>query len=296
MSLYHAKRCQKGSRCKDFRYCEYCARIRQKQIADVAERGANSSHHVSYAVIRTFEQSKIAEHKKSFMPRLRQLVDGGVWTIEDSEYSGLHMNIIAGSQQVITASDVAKAWGYRGDTDIHLETVPHNDVRHVAAYASKHGSVPDKSKYRGHVYGSFGTWKNPLGILAGNDRNPRLQIVAIEQLLAEAGIANEYDNGSEFARVCAVAAEKVDTDGFYILNGYGLITKDDLQERVGRVVKDEPPKQQEAVDMWFDPIKKEWYSGDRRIYKDDNAPKKVRGKPAPAPEWLADLIDSIDKK
>lgn len=297
MTLYHNKKiCQRGARCKDFRNCEFCCRVRQKKIADVAESGARQSRYVSYAVIRTYDQQKIKEQKAKFMPKLKQLTQGGLWTIEHGEYSGLHLNIIAGSERIITATDVAKAWGYRGDADIHLENVPHNEVRYPAAYSAKFESIPTKEQYSGHTYGTFGTFKRPLGILATQTSNPWLQILAIEQLLTDAGIADEYANKGDFSRACAVASEKVNSDGFYLLNNYGLITKDDLTSYLGREPTEPPPppeKQDDEIKRWFDPVKKEWYEGERRVYDDYEPPKAATGESVPAPEWFSEMVDSV---
>lgn len=298
MTLYHNKKpCQRGARCKDFRNCEFCCRVRQKKIADVAERGSKSSRYVSYAVIRTFDQQKIKETKAKFMPRLKQLTDGGLWTIEYGEYSGLHLNIIAGSDQIITATQLAKAWGFRGDTDIHLENVPHSEVRNPAAYSAKFESIPTKEQYSGHTYGSYGTFKKPIDILATQQINPYVQILAIEQLLADAGIAEEYANDSDLSRVAAVISEKVNTDGFYILNGHGLITKDDLTKYLGREPKEkQQDKAVEEIRRWYDPIKKEWYEGERRMY-DDYHPEKMgtNKKGVPAPDWLDEMVKGMLK-
>ncbi len=253
-----------GSRCKKFRECNLCSRIRQKQIADVAEKGAESDKSITFAVIRAFDQYKIAENKARFIQQLKSKVNGGIWTIENAEYAGLHLNLIVGTDKAITATTLAKAWGFRGgDTDIYSEQIDYNDIRNVAAYCAKIEQTPSKDEYPGHVYGSFGTWKRPLGFLMRKNVNPRIQLVALEQMLKNAGVGGEeYEKRGGLPRVLDIIEHKLNTDGFYVLENYGIITKDDLEKYINKPVSTTTPTTEED-------------------------------KPVPAPEWVKDWLKGI---
>lgn len=232
-SLYsRAAGCHSGSRCKKFRTCEHCARIRQAQVADVAEAGAKKSPITTYAVIRCYDRFAVARHRAKFIKQMKDATLGGIWTIEDADFSGLHLNIIAGTNKPIESVDIARMWGYRGDADIWAQAVDYKDVRNVAAYICKRESIPAKDRFGGHTYGSYGQWKTPLGALVeARQQYPLAAAVALEVMLKEAGIGgDEYDDRGGIARVCEVAAGRLDTDGFCILDGWGILTPEDIKE------------------------------------------------------------------
>lgn len=170
--------CRPGRRCKQWRVCDACARIRQAQIADVAEAGAALVPHVSYAVVRTYDAHSINRDREKFIARLAQISEGGLWTIEIGERKGgLHINVIAGTLDPIAAADLAACWPGGSSADFWHTDIPRRDARRVAAYCAKREAMPDADYYGGRLYGSWGTWKRPLAALV-EDRHTTPPVVA----------------------------------------------------------------------------------------------------------------------
>lgn len=175
--------CGIKSRCKKWRLCDKCARIRQAQIANIAESGAKKSKNISMVVIRTYAEHRIGKDKASLIDKFTRNGAGGIWTIEQGEASdGLHINIIAGTDEPINAGEVAQLWKRDIDADIWAEPVNSEDVRRVAAYIAKRRQMPAKKRYAGRLYGSFGYWKKPLNLLA-ESKAPIVALAALNQII-----------------------------------------------------------------------------------------------------------------
>lgn len=185
--------CRPGRRCKDWRQCPACARIRQCQIANVAEEGAKSSPVVTYAVARVHAPERIEKDRERFMARLATISEGGIWSIETGQISaGLHVNIIAGTIDPVAAADLAKYWPAGSPVDIWAAQIPRADVRNVAAYSAKRSGFPDEKEYSGRLYGSWGAWKRPLAAMVENPRVSRVAAgAALETMLAAAGVPDQ---------------------------------------------------------------------------------------------------------
>lgn len=190
--------CEKGFRCRKWKECEQCARIRQAQIASLAEEGAATSPHVTYAVTRTYSQQTISKDRTDFIKRLSNAVNGGIWTIETADITGLHVNIVVGSDKPIDATKLANIWGSKS-ADIWAAEIPRKDVRNVAAYCSKKENFPTKSEYSGRLYGSFGEWKRPLALLAEQKKSPVVAGAALEGMLAGLGV-QELEKAPDYNR------------------------------------------------------------------------------------------------
>lgn len=187
--MNYTSSCRPGNRCRKWRECDYCAQVRQAQIADVAEAGAATSPSVTYAVARTYSQATISKDRSKFMAKLQRATEGGIWTIEKGEVSaGLHINIIAGTSEPLPAAKLAAMWP--GDADFWAAEIPHSDVRNVAAYSAKRSQMPDRAEYSGNIYGSYGSWKRPLAALVEGKGNAGAVAkgLALEQMLADLGI------------------------------------------------------------------------------------------------------------
>lgn len=238
--------CCAGSRCKLWKTCIDCQHIRQAQIASVAESGASTSRKISFAVIRTSSPKNIHKDKARLMRSLKNQVDGGVWTIETGKVStGLHLNIIAGADHPVDAARFAKYWS--SDANIVSKEVPRAEVRNVAAYISKGGeTVPQAGEYSGRLYGSFGTWKKPLAVAAGQTIAPILAGLAQEQILSDLGIEapevratpygvtdadkNEWNKQMHMRRLLAVYADQINVEGYVFVPGYGIAGKKELEQ------------------------------------------------------------------
>jgi hypothetical protein len=151
----------------------------------VAEEGAKRSRVITYAVIRTGSPATIKADKARLLSHLKTRTDGGIWTIETGQtVHGLHLNIVAGGNDPLTADALAERW--RVDADVWAEEVPNEDARNVAAYSAKQAGFPDREEYGGHLYGSFGSWKTPLQALSSQrtaKSNPIAHAAALNEQL-----------------------------------------------------------------------------------------------------------------
>lgn len=181
--------CTPHDRCRKWKECNDCAKIRQAQIASVAEDGANKSRSITYAVVRPLTND-IAKQKTNVLKKIRNKVDGGIWTIETGDRTnGLHTNLILGSDEPIRAVDIAEA--LTTEASVYAEEILHEDVRNVAAYSSKPIGFPSPDEYSGRFYGSFGTFKRPLAALVEGNSNPIVKGLALEQMLKDANVQAE---------------------------------------------------------------------------------------------------------
>lgn len=179
--------CRAGNRCKQWRVCEQCAKIRQARIANVAEQGSLKSPYITYAVVRPIEGNNFPEEKQKIVKAISGVADGGIWTVETGKFTGLHTNLVIGSSERFDPQIIYKTIG----VESHVWTntnVDHKDVRNISSYASKQEGMPKKGEYRGNYYGSFGSWKQPLAVAATQRINPELALMTIEQLLIDRSV------------------------------------------------------------------------------------------------------------
>lgn len=236
--------CAPRNRCRNWRSCPDCARIRQAQIATVAEKGAATSKSTTYAVIRTTAPAQINSHRQALQRKLSPLgIHGGLWTIETGKIStGLHVNLVMGSDEPIVAQQIAQFWPVDGE--VWCQQISQGDVRNVAAYSAKAEGFPEKDEYPGRLFGSWGSWKTPLQACAGQDQYTTAKALAMEQQLASAGIEVpeppnrrpgskcretwEKERIYHLRRVLAAAAGEIDAKGMAYVPGYGLARREDL--------------------------------------------------------------------
>lgn len=234
--------CAPRNRCRNYRRCEPCAQIRQAQVADVAQLGAMSSGAVTYAVVKTTSPTTISRDKAALQKHLQKTADGGIWTVETGEVAiGLHLNILIGSASALPADAIAAGWPVGGE--IWAEEIAPLDVRNVAAYIAKRSSIPDRDEYAGRTYGSWGSWRRPLQIMAGQRDVPEIQALALDMQLWQAGVSaptgadapeinsdeQERKRSARFARVLAAAEGRVDVSGLAYVEGHGLKTRREIQ-------------------------------------------------------------------
>lgn len=226
--------CRPGRRCKQWRVCDACARIRQAQIADVAEAGAALVPRVTYAVVRTYDAATINRDRERFTARLAKISEGGIWTIEKGERSGgMHINIIAGTLDGITAAKLAACWPVGSSADFWAIDIPRSDVRHVAAYCSKRSAMPEPECYDGRLYGSWGTWKKPLAalvedrvttapVVAGAALQTMLNAVTQTPTLEARAVSPEADK--RLRTLFAAHAGEIALHGYCYIPGHGIAT------------------------------------------------------------------------
>ena len=262
--MYYSTECRAGSRCHDYRQCPECAKIRQAKIATLAESGSQDDNELLYAVIKSSEQHSFTNDKTAFLKKLRRVSNGGIWTIEKAHIStGLHLNVVLGSDKELQVERIQKMWV---DSEVWIDRVERRNIRNVAAYIAKQNQQPAKDEYSGHLFGSFGTWKRPLAaIVEGNSQivHPIIKGHAIEGMMEAVGIPepepelfighkwnpypvtfdDQYDKEIPFGNLEKVGGHKerlkrlyaaheklINVDGYAYVNGYGLITREELEK------------------------------------------------------------------
>lgn len=141
-----ARRCAPRARCRDWRHCEDCARIRQAKIANVAERLESFDPDLTWTCLHPVKAGAAA----AIAARAEWLrkVDppGALWTVEQSSASGaLHINIIAPTDLPPDLNH-SKIWQQRID----------GSSRNVAAYISKRSQMPARAEFPGRLFGTCG--------------------------------------------------------------------------------------------------------------------------------------------
>lgn len=159
--------------CRQFRVCDYCAKLRQARIAEIA-RSRCAADGATYAVIAGLSPANI--------PAVRslRLGAGGMWTVEVGEkMGGLHMNLLFDGLQEITAADLAATLPI-DHASTWTKPVALGDVRHVAAYISKRAGMPTRMEYDGRLYGTYGTWRSAAEVARQRDAAPTVAAAALE--------------------------------------------------------------------------------------------------------------------
>lgn len=120
-------RCGPRARCRKYKTCATCARIRQAQFADRAEAAATQMQIPSYYVLVPDDKTPAGiEYARAWFSRTHR-PQAGVWSIESGQFqAGFHLNVIA------EWSETEKA--FKGH--IYREPI-RSSVRAVAAYMTK---------------------------------------------------------------------------------------------------------------------------------------------------------------
>lgn len=138
--------CSGVNHCGNARNCERCARLRQKKIADVAEKLEQQHGQLTLTVLvpEKNTQEEIARLRASFIRRT--ISTAGIWTIETGcSFAGLHLNILSPRPAKTT-------WrGAKSYSELVQTT-----SREAAAYISKRSGMPPVEQFSGRLYGSFG--------------------------------------------------------------------------------------------------------------------------------------------
>lgn len=138
--------CRPGFRCRNWRECEHCARIRQARIATAAERLASVVGPLDWTTLRPASMAfeAIAQARAEFLRKTAP--QGAVWTVEQSPNTGnLHLNILTPTieQPRLLHSSA-----------LHIRAI--DNPRRVAAYIAKREQMPSRDAYDGRLYGTAG--------------------------------------------------------------------------------------------------------------------------------------------
>lgn len=138
--------CRPGNRCRRWRECDACARIRQARIADRAEAVLRGHMQLQLIVIKPAEPTPRGMQAAIRAAIRNNGLTAGVWTVElGTEAATLHGNIIAPDAPI------------RPSSTYHAHAEPLREhVRAVAAYISKRSQVPPADCYTGKTWGSWG--------------------------------------------------------------------------------------------------------------------------------------------
>lgn len=166
-----AQACAPGRRCMDWRRCPYCAGVRQKQIADKAERMEARFPRLFLSVIKPLDNTGHAITKLRAAILRRAFAPAGLWSVESGEkMGGLHLNIIAPAP-VLKSVQGCTTWAEALTTS----------ARAAAAYINKPGSFPDRAEYSGNLTGS---WSRIPDLFADVHMPPTVQAASAEYALA----------------------------------------------------------------------------------------------------------------
>lgn len=169
------RRCAPRDRCRDWRHCDHCARIRQARIATAAERLASVVGPLDWTTLQPASAAfaAIAEARAEFLRKTAP--QGAIWTVEQSPNTGnLHLNLLT---PAIDPPRLMKASAF------HIRAI--DNPRRVAAYIAKREQMPSRDAYDGRLYGTAGPlwqWLSAAG------QQPIIQGAAIQHDIdADAG-------------------------------------------------------------------------------------------------------------
>lgn len=194
--------CTSRSRCRNARECEYCSRVRQGQIAGIAEKIEQQYGPLTMTVIKPEENTAAAIKAVHASFMRRALAPAGIWTVETGEmFSGLHLNIL--SPKLREAS-----WKRCTTYSELLRTT----ARDAAAYIAKREGIPAREQYAGRLYGS---WGQVGAILATQERVPVVQAAMIEVSLTGGKIQEGVEVKRIFSKKQDWARHNPDRQTFY---------------------------------------------------------------------------------
>lgn len=160
--LYHnnSEQCNVGRRCKKYRACETCNKIRQAQHADLTSLAGRFSAHSQYCVIMPYAdgQHRINEIKTKITRKIKPISNGALISVETSKNSALHLNIILNSDKLINQNIITKSLGKMGVAgSVFIDKLnTDNEIRRATAYSCKLNSIPNKEQYQGNIINTTG--------------------------------------------------------------------------------------------------------------------------------------------
>lgn len=164
------RRCAPRSRCRNWRVCPTCARIRQATVADLAEKLAANAGRLNLTVLHPTHPgaAAVAAIRAAWVRQARPT--GAIWTVEQGAAPGaLHLNILHPSHQRAEPTGAA----------CYSEPV-RSSPRVVAAYISKRAGAPDPEIYPGRCLGRSGPlWQ----WLATDTTAPIVQAATLQHII-----------------------------------------------------------------------------------------------------------------
>lgn len=157
--------CSPRNRCRKYRTCEQCNRIRQARLCDITDLASRFSKVSTYAVVMPFaegqQEGMVKALKTKLGRKLKKSVNGAFCSVETSANDALHLNLILNSDEIITAKPIQQVIKNIGiEADIFIEQVKSSDIRKITAYSLKQQSLPFKDRYAGNLYNLTGNLKS----------------------------------------------------------------------------------------------------------------------------------------
>ena len=178
--------CSPATPCHKHRYCDYCAALRQRKIAEIAATRHRGGI-VTFATLTHLSGAAVAAARQLHPGQ------GGMWSVEaGTKMGGLHVNLLFESQHELFAEDIAAAAAIRG-AEVWAKTVPAADLRNVAAYINKRAGMPRAHDYRGNLYGCWGAWRSLRQVAQEQTLAPLLAAASHEDQLHRLGIEAATD-------------------------------------------------------------------------------------------------------
>lgn len=161
--------CNRYHRCRQYRTCDDCARLRQAHIADVAEE-LLSQYQALYVARITPYSNTSAEITRLKAAVKRQLENNdALWSVEQGTEKGLlHLNIIS-PVAFFKKFKMAEYW--QGEQVRNL--------RQAAAYMLKKSQIPEQAAYSGRQFGAF---KSMSDLFAAKEQLPIIQAAHAEKI------------------------------------------------------------------------------------------------------------------
>lgn len=161
--------CNRYHRCRQYRTCDDCARLRQAHIADIAEQLLGQYQALYTARITPYinTSSEIARLKAAVKRQLE--TNDALWSVEQGSEKGLlHLNIIS-PVAFFKKFKLAEYW--------QGEQV--RNIRQAAAYMLKKSQIPELAAYPGRQFGAF---KSLSDLFTAKDQLPIIQAAHAEQI------------------------------------------------------------------------------------------------------------------
>jgi hypothetical protein len=167
--MHELSSCSRYHRCKRYRTCDDCARLRQAHIADTAEQLLSKYNDIYMARFTPYSntQAEIIRLKEAIKRRLDR--SDAVWSIEQGTEKGLlHINLLS-PVEFFKQFKLAEYWQSR-----RIE-----NIRQAAAYMIKREQIPAIVAYSGR---QFGTFKSMAELYADKKQTPIIQAAAAETI------------------------------------------------------------------------------------------------------------------
>ncbi len=250
-ALYNTNgECRSGSRCKKYRICEECNKIRQANIANVTELASRFSANARYSVVMPFNDGQdpqlINKLKTRITRKLRKSVDGTFISVESSANDALHLNLITLSDtdfNPLVFDRELKRIGVTGS--VFSEPIQSSDVRRITAYSTKIDSIPSKELYSGNIYSTTGSVRSAGQFMQSQrmfNYAPAVAVTAMCNKLIQMGLVppsiliQQTNTFGKMVKLLVLLAEQVDAQDICYHPTLGLLDRGEFSKFYNRSI------------------------------------------------------------